>query len=220
MHKFDPYEYIGVIIPGVVVVLTLIQLYPAASAILSSGVTVGEFGLILILSIVAGHLIQAVGNAYEAIVWFVLGGMPTTWPAKKTTNLLSAKQLERLETAIRAEFDAPLSELASRRGPVREINATVQAKGKTDRLEAFNRSYGLLRGISAALIIAGVLVVVVDRNNWVVSLMLVGAAAIATYRMTRFGQHYAREIFVEYLRCRDQSSESKPGEKQDSALGD
>jgi hypothetical protein len=213
MHKFDPYEYIGVIIPGVVVVLTLILLYPGASAVLSSGVTVGEFGLILILAIVAGHLIQALGNAYEGFVWGVLGGMPTTWPAKKSRGLLSAKQLERLETAIRADFDAPLSELASGRGPVREINAAVRAKGKTDRIEAFNRNYGLLRGISAALIVAGVLVVVVDRNDWVISLMLVAAAAVATYRMTRFGQHYAREMFVEYLRCRDQSPDPEPGDK-------
>lgn len=213
MHKFDPYEYIGVIIPGVVVVLTLILLYPAATAVHSSGVTVGEFGLILVLAIVAGHLIQALGNAYEGIVWGVLGGMPTTWPAKKSTGLLSAKQLERLEAAIRADFDAPLSELASGRGPVREINATVRAKGRTDRIDAFNRNYGLLRGISAALIVAGVLVVIVDRNDWAISLMLIVAAAIATYRMTRFGQHYAREMFVEYLRCRDQSPGLKPDDK-------
>ncbi len=213
MHKFDPYEYIGVIIPGVVVVLTLMLLYPAASAVLSSGVTVGEFGLILILAIVAGHLIQALGNAYEGIVWGVLGGMPTTWPAKKSTGLLSAKQLVRLEAAIRADFDAPMSELASGRGPVREINAAVRAKGKTDRIEAFNRNYGLLRGISAALIVAGVLVFVVDRSDWMISLILAAAAVVATYRMIRFGQHYAREMFVEYLRCCDHSPDPKPDDK-------
>ena len=69
MHKFDPYEYIGVIIPGIVVVITLILLFPETARIVDGGVTIGEFGLILIVAIIAGHLIQAFGNVYEAMLW-------------------------------------------------------------------------------------------------------------------------------------------------------
>jgi hypothetical protein len=203
MHKFDPYEYIGVIIPGIVVVITLILLYPATGYILNSGVSVGEFGLILIVSIVAGHLIQAFGNVFETVLWGLSGGMPTAWPANGDTKLLSQKQVDRLQAALKSDFECELLELKSGRGPIREVNAIVRQKGKVDRIETFNRNYGLMRGIATALLLASGLILLKDYHNWPLALGMVFASAVATFRMVRFGEHYAREMFVEYLRCRE-----------------
>ncbi len=203
MPKFDPYEYIGVIIPGIVLVVVLLQLHPSIGVVLQPGLTIGEFGLIVILSVVAGHLLQALGNAYEAAVWCVFGGMPTAWAARNKTSLLTTQQLTRLESGLQADFGCSRQDLKKGRGAVRELNAMVRAKGKVDRIEAFNRSYGLMRGIASAFLVSGSLVLVQNLSDWQMAVALYVAAAIATYRMVRFGEHYAREMYVEYLRCRE-----------------
>jgi len=76
--KFDAYEIIGVITPGSILLFGLALVFPDLKALFfAEGFSLGDLGLFLVLSFVAGHLIQAVGNLIESIVWWPLGGMPT-----------------------------------------------------------------------------------------------------------------------------------------------
>ncbi len=203
MQKFDPYEYIGLVIPGVVVLTALLLLYPGLSVLLSDDLSLGDFGLILIFSLILGHLIQAVGNLYESLFWAVQGGMPTTWPCKKKSSLLTLSQLERLGNAIKEDFGAELSDLAAGRGLTRELNAKVRKSGKTERIDSFNRNYGLLRGVASAFLVVGIGIAIEAPNSYSVLLLVFLAFLVASYRMRRFGIHYARELYVEYLLSHD-----------------
>lgn len=207
MKRFDAYEYVGVIVPGSVVVFVSVQLFPTLGPALTGSLSLGDFGLMLILSLVVGHLLQAFGNGYENIVWRIAGGMPTTWPAQEGKSLLAESQIKRLETRLKEDFDARLEDLGDGRGMARELFVRVRCHGSIDRIETFNRSYGLLRGIASAFLVSAILVLIASPALWKASLLCVLACGIATYRMVRFGQHYARELFAEYLNIgADQSS--------------
>ena len=76
--KFDAYEIVGVIMPGSVLLFGMALLFPdLKSLFFAQGFSLGELGLFLVLSYVTGHLIQAIGNLLEFIVWKGFGGMPT-----------------------------------------------------------------------------------------------------------------------------------------------
>ena len=206
--KFDAYEYIGVIVPGSILIVALSVLFPDIVPALEGSLSLGDLGLILILAFVAGHLAQAGGNLFERLVWWPMGGMPTCWVAKEKTRLLSASQLARLDERLAHDLGVTRTALADGVGPIREIFVRIRRDGKTDRIDKFNRNYGLMRGVAVALIAAAILTAFVDCTQWRASLLLLALAGIATYRMVRFGSHYAREVFVEYLSIKPQAEEA------------
>jgi len=197
--KFDLYEYIGVIVPGAIVLLAASLLYPSVLPTLTSSLSLGDLGLVLVLAFVAGHLVQAGGNLWENIVWGLSGGMPTCWVANPSKKLLSDAQLTRLDTRLTKEFKCKRSALTTDRGPMREIFVRVRKLGKPDRVDKFNRNYGLMRGVAVAFLASALMLLIHDIDEWRGALLLVALSGVATFRMVRFGIYYAREIYAEYL---------------------
>jgi hypothetical protein len=77
------YEQVGLVIPGSVLLFGLLLYFPALNAFLGKdGVSVGQFGIFVLLAYAAGHLIAAGGNLLEMILWRPFGGMPTNWITK------------------------------------------------------------------------------------------------------------------------------------------
>lgn len=202
--KFDAYEVIGVIAPGSILLFGFALLFPDLKALFfAQGFSLGDLGLFLVLSFVAGHLIQALGNVLEMIVWTPLGGMPTTWLIKKPERLIQASQTDRLRQLMRTNFDCELAQAPAREWTpiVRELYAAVRAKGDTARIDAFNRTYGLMRAMTAALVLLAATTLIVSWPDWEAAAFVALAALLAGYRMIRFGKHYGRELVVMYLRA-------------------
>lgn len=208
--KFDAYEYIGVIVPGTIVLYTAAVLHPALLPGLSTSLSLADFGITLILAFIAGHLVQAGGNAWEKVVWSLLGGMPTTWVAKERTTLLSTEQLDRLDARLARDFECDRTALKKGHGPMRELFIHVRKLGKSDRVDKFNRNYGLLRGVAVAFIAAALLMILKSTGLWREALTMLLFSTVATYRMVRFGIHYAREVFAEYLALATTKDDQKP----------
>lgn len=201
--KFDAYELIGVIAPGSILLFGLALLFPELKALFfEQGFSVGDLGLFLVLSFIAGHLVQALGNLLEEAVWKPFGGMPTDWLIARPERLIHAAQVERLRQAVQADFGCALENVtASEWYPVvREMYAAVQAAGHAARIDSFNRTYGLMRGVTAALGLLAVMTLIVTWPAWKWALSVAIAALIAGYRMVRFGKHYGRELVIAYLR--------------------
>ena len=57
-----------------------------------------------------------------------------------------------------------------------------------------------MRGTAVSFLASAALVLVFDPDHTEIALLLLGVAGVFTYRMVRFGKHYAREAFAEYLR--------------------
>jgi len=157
----------------------------------------------VIISYAAGHLLAALGNGIESLYWRCGGGMPSNWIVGRSPRLLSSGQIGKVEAfvASRLGIRPPLAEVTpSVWFPVfREIYSDVRRHGKPDRGDTFNGIYGLNRGLSAAALALAVAVVILAPSQWIVSLGLLGISSIYLYRMHRFGVHYAREVYNQFL---------------------
>jgi hypothetical protein len=105
MKKLTFYEQVGIVIPDVVLLFGLLFFVPSLKDVLAKdGVSIGQLGIFLLLSYAAGHLIAAIGNFGESLLWRLAGGMPSNWVLKERTSLLSDKQRARLPEKIKARL--------------------------------------------------------------------------------------------------------------------
>jgi hypothetical protein len=79
--------------------------------------------------------------------------------------------------------------------------AAIAGSGQSsaERINIFNGNYGLHRGLAAALLMALGIVVVQGVASWWNIGLLLAATGLCLARMDRFGCHYARELFVQFL---------------------
>jgi hypothetical protein len=144
-RNFDFYEYAGIIIPGTVLVMGLVWLFPDGRALFSKeGVTLGELGLFVIIAYAAGQLVQAIGNGLEWVLWKLCGGMPSGQVL--CGKYLSADQHKRLLEALRPVVgDADPCKLPEpeRLAIAREVYSEIAGAGKASRVDTFNGNYGL-----------------------------------------------------------------------------
>lgn len=217
---FDPYDYIGMISPGAVLLLAIMFFYPDLNSNFPGN---GEFGvaalgLFVIAAFSIGHILLAIGESIEWLLWCV-SGMPTDWVLKKECTLLgwirrrgleiprnkpqliSPEQRRRLATSLQ---NPPLNEILDDLSPrdweavTRELYATVKMANGTDRVDGFNRTRAFYAGLGVALSIIAVLAGVNRCQCWAV-VSLSAIALIAFVRMRYFGKLYGRELLVTYL---------------------
>jgi hypothetical protein len=206
-RTFDFYEYAGFIIPGAVLVIAVVWLFPESRALFSKeGVSLGELGLFVIVAYAAGQLVQAIGNYLEWLWWKPWGGMPSV--RVLCGKYLSADQHKRVLDALRPVLgDADPCRLpqSERLAIVREIYSEVAGAGKAGRVDTFNGNYGLMRGLAAAFVVIFVLAIMASKG-WTVLCVLAVLLLLAAHRMHRYGRHYATELFIQFLAIRRQTA--------------
>jgi hypothetical protein len=220
MRAFDFYEFTGVIVPGTTVLVgAAVCSDPIKAVAFDKDLSVGTAALSVIVAYGLGHLIQALGNLIESIWWWAWDGWPSDWPrsgkhpllSDEQTDILGAQLITKLRHKTADGFKSSSAE--DWRSTVREIYAAVAGQGKSHRVDVFNGNYGLNRGLAAALIAVAVVVLVTHGwSLWAVALLLVAGAGIAMYRMHRFGVHYARELFVQFLQLPGAEASAAPME--------
>ena len=93
---FDPYETIGIILPGSIVALQFTLEVPQFRNLLGKeGLSVGDLGLLIIAAYVFGHLIQAFGNLFESAYWRLFK-LPTNRVLSVDQELITPLQREQL----------------------------------------------------------------------------------------------------------------------------
>jgi hypothetical protein len=72
----------------------LLLYFPTLNAlVVKDGVTLGQFGIFLLLSYAAGHFIAALGNVLESALWRPFGGMPSDWVTREPSSFRLNKSL-------------------------------------------------------------------------------------------------------------------------------
>lgn len=200
MDKFDPYEFIAVILPGSVVLFGVLYLFPSAKPVFGTDMNVGGLGLFVIASFIVGHLIQGFGNAL-GWAWWKWKGMPTDWVRQPVQDLIGDEQRRRLADILLREKNCTLDRLDRKQwySMVREICSTITHAGRSKRIDAFNRNYGLLRGLTVGCLIFAGLAAYAQPENWLLWTIAFFMAGVSAYRMHRFAVIYGREVFTEYL---------------------
>jgi hypothetical protein len=216
--KMSFYEQIGIVIPGSVLMFGLVLYYPELKLLTTKdSMSVGELGLFVLISYAAGHLIAAVANALEGIFWNILGGMPSDWVTRDPPALLSSQQIENLRVKVSSRLNVTIDKMAGLDRKVwfpisRQAYADVAKNGKPDRIDTFNGNYGLNRGLSSACL--ALAVVALAHTDWLIGAGLISAAGIYSYRAYRFGVHYARELFLQFLILDNQPKATPKAEGQ------
>jgi len=213
MKELSFYEQVGILLPGAVLLFGLVLLAPEFRTAVSAegAVTVGGLGLFLILAYALGHLVAAVGNLLEGVLWRLAGGMPASWVRDpKRARLLTAGQHQALLSKVKKRSGAEVTAIrglprAEWRGLFSGIYRDVLSHDRSDRLEVMLGSYGLNRGLAAACLILLATTFVRQPPQW--RWYAVGLAfAVAGYgfRMVRFALYWAREVYAAYLALPDE----------------
>lgn len=207
MRNFDFYEFTGILIPGALILSILTFLLPGMPGILQgiSSVSVGGLGVFVLVAYAAGHLVQGIGNLVEVVFWKVQGGMPTEWVRTAPEKLLSSAQVGRIKAKVglllSLDQEKEISSFSAREwfAITRQVYVAVLAAGKSQRIDVFNGNYGLLRGIASSLLVGLALLPFSTSQGWIPALVITASCAIAFMRMRRFGIHYGRELFVQFV---------------------
>lgn len=200
---FDPYEVIGVITPGAVVTLLLALKWPEFRALLGEeGLSVGGLGFFVIVAFVLGHLTQALGNVIDTAVW-LLPGMPTAWVRSQKQSLVSPSQRDQLQAKVTSMepdiIDISRTDRRCWRSISGRMYARLHAAGRSSRIDTFNRTYGLSRGLAAAFVAAAVWLAF-DAASFTAEVgVATTLAVVAVVRMWRSALNYARSLFLAFI---------------------
>lgn len=206
MARFDFYEFTGILAPGLALIFALSLIFPeVATLVQKSNFTVGDFGVVVVLSYIVGHLLQSVGNILEAVYWRFWGGNPTDWIRSKKFRVISEGQFidlkNRLKITLKEEKVEEIQQLsqAAWKSIANEMYGRVKSKGLDGRILIFNGNYGLMRGVASLFLIISVTILFVEFDLWKTALALIGCFVLALARMHRFSVYYARELVTSYL---------------------
>ena len=160
MKQFSLYDILGVLAPGVVLTVGILALYPQALSILQNkDVSLGEFGVVLLVAYVLGNLVAALGNLLEIPYWKLFGGNHTARLRHARAKIVSGRQIaaveERLQAVNLLKKQETISELDDMEwwDISRHVYACLDNQKATQRIEAFNAQYGMNRGIAAGFLL-------------------------------------------------------------------
>jgi hypothetical protein len=203
LKKLTFYEQVGIVIPGAVLLFGLLYKLPELRSLLSKdGISVGGLGVFVLIAYAAGHLVAALGNLIEMALWKLHGGMPSEWVTKPPPNIISEEQcaslIDRVKTRLGIQIGALNQIDRDTWKPIsRQVYADVMKHGKPERIDTFNGNYGLNRGLCAATLALAILFTV--SKEWAPAACLLAISMAYLYRARRFGIHYARELYVQFL---------------------
>lgn len=194
--EFSFYEFAGLIVPSVTLLFFLNITYEMyMQKPLVDMKNIGESLVFLVIAYGFGHILHAISNFYEKLIWFIARGMPTDWLLKKNRfgrNLMETDITTRLQTKLHAEYGTDSSTKYGRL-----VLNKVRQQQKAVTIEIFNGNYSLLRGLSVTFIIMAVNCFFLFKP-WI-GYTFVALSLLATYRMIRFAISFARELFRTYL---------------------
>lgn len=223
MKKFDFYEFTGILAPGAVVVYGLARIYPELGILVhDEQVTFGEFGLLLILAYVAGHLSQSVGNLIECVWWKCACGWPSDWVRTRKHDILSVAQWNilpcRIRELLKIECSDDLNTVSVKdwKAITRQVYAVVRKAGCADRIDIFNGNYGMFRGVAASIfVVMAAAWIDLETHNWRLYGVLAVMLCLALLRMNRFCVHYTRELFIQFLNIAPNETAKADKKKED-----
>lgn len=220
MSSFKFYDVVGVLVPGALLLLLATWALPNWQAALlssnSSNISVGDFGLFVVLAYVVGQLVQAFGDGMESFYWRIWGGLPTDWVRTGRHDLLGTEQLrslqDRIPLLVRRKHGSDSRNSIQQMTrvewtlTVRHMYAAIAAESCAGRVDTFNGIYGLNRGLTCVFALGAIFTTVDDvflitpPIPWIMVGLFLIAGTITLSRMHRFAITYARELFMQYLR--------------------
>lgn len=227
MKQLNLYDMLAVVAPGAVLVIGLSHLFPALGVLLASKeLSLGDLGLVLLSSYVAGNLLSPISHFVQAVWFKSRGGSYTSRIQKKNSGILHQTEIEALNrkarkySMLKEDEDIHGISASHWEALTRQIRAFLANRGSVDRVEIFNAHYGLNRGLAAALL---VIIIAVGLCKWAEGLPAIGGLfvglCLAIYRMNDFGRYYATELMRHFINFTD-GNRTETTETTETTQGD
>src|SRR4029078_1837614 len=101
MKQFSLYDILGVLAPGAVLTIGVMALYPdTVKAIPNKEFSIGDFGVVVLISYVMGNLVAALGNLLEIPYWKITGGQNSELARRDSAGVISQRQLVAVERRL------------------------------------------------------------------------------------------------------------------------
>jgi len=203
-ENFDAYEVSAVVVPGAFVAVPVVSEWPQLAKLIGDDLDLADLGMFALFAFALGHILQFLGNLIEDLIWSATGGLPSDRILSEKSKIISAEQRSALEKKIIDNYPAfsfANLEVDAWRPHTREIYAEIRAGGKSEPVDRHNRTFGMLRGLSAAFLVLAVWALLAGKPEY--SLAGLALSCLAAARAYRFGMNYARELFVQYLALRE-----------------
>lgn len=143
-----------------------------------------------------------IGNWIETIE-DLLGWGKDALVLKEKRRPMDVGRWQRFLSRLRSEGIIDREELnsSSWQGIRKEVYAVLQADKRTQRIDAFNRTYGMCRGmVSGAISTVGLVLVLGGAEHKSLALSIFVLLTVPLYiRMRRFSRHYFTEIVSQFL---------------------
>jgi len=222
LDRLEPYDFLGVVIPGVLLAYWLPVCFPQTLAIVAVAGFPEAIELIgfAAVAIFFGHLIQAVASLLEPLLYRSWGGKPSE---RALGWGLGERYLsEAAGRRIRACLATHASEQASHQDLFRM--AMTQANGTAgSRSQQFNALYAYHRALVIVVVVAALLVGASrfwgaaatwpDAQFWAVQVVLLGMAALVWHRAKQRAFHYVAETLHVAERA-TRASAAMPAERE------
>jgi hypothetical protein len=193
LKNFDFYEFAGLIVPGVLIMIGGGALWPDSSiAEVLLPTTTGAALINIVTAYGVGHMIQAIANLLESLYWRRWKGMPTDWVINRPKHSLRSTAIE---DAIRASgYKGEVKDLKTWRQVFGSARAKVYDAKKDGRVSIFNGSYSLFRSLTVCGLVFLASAWSSDHFHTWAYPVLIAITGLCMYRMHHFALLYAREL--------------------------
>ena len=200
------YDFVGVIIPGSVLLIGLGLLFDLGK--LAEIAIPRDAGLVtahLVLAYVAGQLLQALSDWLELLYWRCWKGRPTDWPLNRERHPFGINAVSEVTRLYHKGEPKPEAASASLSAPDlaewhRCVSYAVNASAAEklhDRMQIFNSLCSMFRGMLTSFLLLLVLVLAFIRPvQPAVPVVLLAAGLLSVYSMHKFSRLYAAELFA------------------------
>lgn len=189
--EFSFYEFVGILVPAVILLYggQLIYEHVQQKQIVDFS-KIGETAIFVVVCYGVGHIIQALGNIFESILWFIYGGMPTKWLTTKNRfgNLLfDDAQNQKISDKVKQKYGEGVKDYG------RLVYNFIFQNEKTARVDIFNGNYSLFRGLAISFLFLSI--ICGYYFDWKITLVSTVPFVLSSMRMIRFAKYYATETF-------------------------
>jgi hypothetical protein len=206
--KLSYYDQVGIVIPGALFLAIAALIMPGANALVApQDISIGKFGIFLLLAYAAGHAVAAVGNILEFVWWSLRGGWPSDWIVYDDDRILNSVQKKQLLEKVNARLDLKVPKIVGLEAKKwrKDFGRLYGSALATNpgKIEVLNGNYGLNRGLASAAFALTIMSATIQPDQWQATAALGAGTLIYGFRAQLFGIGFAKEVYNCFLNFRD-----------------
>lgn len=220
--KFSLYDFIGYLVPGSIVTLTVNKYYFDLAGLiegfgLSNELILGIYFVIFsyVVGIITHEFSEIIQHYILKSIW---RGLPSERFLLTNDNKYSAEYRTKIKRQIEVDYGIKIEEDKKKsQEAFNQVYSLVQSKGNTEKIEIFNSIYGMCRNFLSGILLS-IFMFFVTRllvlnyipliNEVIINILIIAVVIYLIYRRAkRFSERFVDYIFREYLNIQNKKGD-------------